>query len=170
VVEDAPRTAPDALVRAARHARLAAAEGIAAWRALVDAGALLATGAPSARLRGVSGLSRTLVELEAALRGGSAAGGDALTTALAEALDVEIARWEARSADDPDARAVLRAFLGLRELLWEVGVRAPSAPAAVPTAPPDGPRGGRPDPRRPVVAAPRARRRGARVERIPVEG
>jgi hypothetical protein len=170
VEEYASRTAPDALACAARHARLAAAEALAAWRSLVDAGAILATGAPSARLRGVGGLSRTLVELEAALRGGSA-GGDALTSALAGALDAEIARWEARSADDPDARAVLRAFLGLRELLWEVGVRAPSAPAtAAPSAPTAASRPARPEPRRPVVAAPRARRRGTRVERVPVEG
>ncbi|HEX2486755.1 MAG TPA: hypothetical protein VHQ66_15720 [Myxococcota bacterium] len=165
--EDAPRSAPEALARAARHARLAAAEALAAWRALVDAGALLATGAPSARLRGVGGLARATAEIEAALRGGAGAGGEALVAALAEALDAEIARWEARSAEDADARAVLRAFLGLRELLWEVGVRAPATAAPAPT--PAGPRA-RPEPRRTVVAAPRARRRSARVERLPVEG
>jgi hypothetical protein len=166
-IEDAPRTAPEALTRAARHARLAAAEALAAWRALVDAGALLATGGPSARVRGLGGVSRLTLELEAALRGGTAAGGEALVRALAEALDAEIARWEARSVEDPDARAVLRAFLGLRELLWEVGVRVPAEAAAAPD--PAGPRM-RPEPRRPVVAAPRTRRRAARLERVPVEG
>jgi hypothetical protein len=165
--EDLPRTAPEALVRAARHARLAAAEALAAWRALVDAGALLATGGPSARVRGLGGLSRAALEVEAALRGGTGAGGEALVRALAEALDTEIARWEARSAEDPDARAVLRAFLGLRELLWEIGVRVPAEAAEAPD--PAGARV-RPEPRRPGVAAPRARRRGARVERVPVEG
>ena len=38
-------------------------------------------------------------------------------------LEAEIERWEARAGDDPEARAVLRAFLGLRELLWEFGIR-----------------------------------------------
>ena len=166
MAEDPPGSAPDALARAAHHARLAAAEALAAWRALADAGALLATGAPSTALRGVGGLARASMELEAALRSGSGAEGDALATALAGALDAEIARWEARSADDSDARAVLRAFLGLRELLWEVGVRVQSAAPAAPA----GPEGVRPEPRRPVVAAPRARRRTARVERVPVEG
>jgi len=159
----------DALARAARHARLAAAEAIAAWRALAEAGALAAAGVPTARLRGVGGLSRAAAELEAALRGGEAAGGDGLVSALADALDAEIARWEARSGEDPDARAVLRAFLGLRELLWELGVRAPRQ-APPPAAPEDVPRPARPEPRRPVVAAPRGRRAAPRIQRVPVEG
>ena len=46
-----------------------------------------------------------------------------LLASIADALDAEIARWEALAEADSDARAVLRAFLGLRELLWEFGVR-----------------------------------------------
>ena len=48
---------------------------------------------------------------------------------MLDALDAEIARWETKARQDADARAVLRAFLGVRELLWELGMR-PSAPAA----------------------------------------
>jgi len=75
----------------------------------------------------------------------------ALTHALAGALDAEIARWEARAAQDPDARAVLRAFLGVRELLWELGVR-PSTSS------------------QPTPAPEKAAARRKRVERVPVQG
>ena len=40
--------------------------------------------------------------------------------AILEALDTEITRWEKRAKDDPEARVVLRAFLGMREILWEL--------------------------------------------------
>ena len=50
-------------------------------------------------------------------------GGLAVAETLADALDAEIGRWEQRAAEDPEARAVLRAFLGLREVLWEIGIR-----------------------------------------------
>jgi hypothetical protein len=46
-----------------------------------------------------------------------------LLDSIADALDAEIVRWEQLAADDLEARSVLRAFLGLRELLWEFGVR-----------------------------------------------
>ena len=39
--------------------------------------------------------------------------------AILEALGNEITRWEKRAQDDPEARVVLRAFLGMREILWE---------------------------------------------------
>ena len=51
---------------------------------------------------------------------------------LAEALDGEIARWEIRARDDAEARSVLRAFLGLRELLWEFGIRVGDPPTREP--------------------------------------
>jgi hypothetical protein len=157
---------PEALARAGRHARLAAAEALAALRALADAGALVATGAPSERVRGLAALARGAAEVESLLRGAPSASGDALLRALAEALDAEIARWEGRSAADADARAVLRAFLGLRELLWEVGVRAPrvDGPAAAT------PRPARAEARRTSAAAPRPRPPAPRVQRIRVEG
>lgn len=146
-------SARDALARAARHARNAGAEATRAVRALLDAVSLL-QGGVSAESHAV--LSRAAVWLDT-LAGGL--GGDAddmaLTRALAEALDAEIERWERRAGDDPEARAVLRAFLGLRELLWELGVR--SAPKG--QAPPAE---GATRPRNPT--------RKRRVERVPVQG
>jgi hypothetical protein len=169
----APRNAVEALERARDHARLAAAEGLAALRALLDAASLAATGAASDELRVLGSFGRQLDAAEAALRGGSL-GGDALVAALADALEAEIARWQARSAQDPEARAVLRAFLGLRELLWELGVRPRASEEAArgPRSAADtgGPRGA-------GAARPRAAgrgdeepRRGPRVQRVPVEG
>ena len=89
-----------------------------------------------------------------------------LLDALADALDAEIARWETRGRDDPEARAVLRAFLGVREMLWEFGLR-PSRPSE------------RAEPREPsrraapraepatsaAIAAPRAQRLASRPRR-----
>jgi hypothetical protein len=150
--EAAPRSIAEALARARDHARLAAAEGLAAFRALLDAAALAASGAPSAEVGGLAGISERLAELDASLREGTP-GANALVGALAAALDAEIERWEARGADDTEARAVLRAFLGLRELLWELGVRAPAQRS-------EGPRG---------RSAPGASGRRA-VRRVPVEG
>ena len=48
---------------------------------------------------------------------------ESISGPLHRALQVEIDRWEKRSAEDDSARPVLRAFLGLRELLWELGIR-----------------------------------------------
>ena len=121
-----PESVEEALRRAAVHARTAMAESIAALRALLDAVALVATNGPAKSSVGLASLARILDELEEQIapsnettRPASAA----LLSALAEALDEEIARWEQRARRDHEARAVLRAFLGLRELLWEMGVR-----------------------------------------------
>jgi hypothetical protein len=155
----APKSVGEAVARARDHARLAAAEAVAAFRALLDAAALAASGAPSGELSGLSGLSERLAELDASLREGTP-GANALVGALAAALDSEIARWEARSADDSEARAVLRAFLGLRELLWELGVRAPAHRSEAPRA-------------RSAPTAAADTGAGAsrpRVRRVPVEG
>jgi hypothetical protein len=141
----------DALARARRHARNAAAEALEAVRALLDAIAILSGGATAESHAALSGAAQWLDELARQLAGGP---GDAtITRALADALDAEIARWEERARDDPDARAVLRAFLGVRELLWELGVR----PAPEPAEPP------------PSGEPPRRRSR-RRVERVPVQG
>jgi hypothetical protein len=145
---DEPESAEQALARAATHARASAAELVAALRALVDAASLAASGAPGAAGR-LAPIAMVLDELQALVS--PELGGGALAAAIAEALDAEIARWEERGRDDPDARAVLRAFLGLRELLWEMGVR----PAANGGAPGARSRGGA--------------RRG-RLQRVPVEG
>jgi hypothetical protein len=135
----------EALARAARHGRSAAAEALAAGRALVEAAALASTGRPVANDGGLGLILRTLDELGASLSAGLEAPAGVLLRSVLEGLDAEIARWESRAADDPEARAVLRAYLGLREILWELGVR--------------------PD----AEAKPKRRPKG-RVQRVPVEG
>jgi hypothetical protein len=159
----APDSAGEALEQARQHARRAASEAVAALHALLDAAALATSGSPSEANRVLAPLARVLESVEAGLAPDSDAVSAPLLTALADALDAEIARWEARARDDAEARAVLRAFLGVRELLWELGLRrrggaAPAADAAGPS--------GRGGPGR----APQPVRRRARVERVPVQG
>jgi len=122
-----PRSVEEALRRAATHGRNAVAEAVAACHALIDAAALVASGRPAEDVAGFATVGSLLAQFEAQLAGGGEASQQytaPLLGALAEALDTEIARWERRARTDADARAVLRAFLGLRELLWELGVRA----------------------------------------------
>jgi len=150
----AAETAGQALARAGDHARAALGEVLRAVGALLDAASLATSGAPAETRRVIGPLARTLEDLAVGLAG---SGEDArpLLAAVAEALDAEIARWELRARDDADARAVLRAFLGLRELLWEFGVRRP-----------DGEADAGPGSRRRRAA----RRARPRVQRVRVEG
>lgn len=148
---DCPASAEEALARATEHGRAAAAELLAALRSLLDAAALASSGEPSRSHALLGPLAQLLDGLAADVDPRLDAGARSLLVAVAEALDLEIARWEERAREDGDARAVLRAFLGLRELLWELGVR--SAPR-------------RPGPARAGVR--RAERR--RVQRVPVKG
>ncbi len=138
----APATLEEALARAREHGRLALAETLTALQALLDAAALAGSGRPLQSHRQLAPLARLLEGLASRLGGD---GPEPLLASIAEALDVEIARWENRARDDLDARAVLRAFLGLREILWELGVR--------------------PGPQRP-----RQRPAGPRIQRVPVQG
>jgi hypothetical protein len=149
--------AREALARAGRHARAALRESLEALRALLDAAALAGTGVDARASRMLGPIAR-LVDDAAQRLGEGGEGAAPLLESIADALDAEIARWEARASDDPEARAVLRAFIGVRELLWEFGVRR-SAPG----------RAGDGAARR--AARPRASRRGGpRVQRVPVEG
>lgn len=164
----APRGGPadvaEALARARQHARGAASEAVSTVHALLDAAALATSGLPSDASRLLAPLAQVLEGLARALAPDSDAVSAPLLTALADALDAEIARWEARARDDAEARAVLRAFLGVRELLWELGLRrrerTQPAPGDTPgsSGPVDGPNTPRPVRRRP------------RVQRIPVQG
>jgi hypothetical protein len=142
-----------ALARALEHARRSLAEAVLATRALADAASLAATGRPAGGEGALGALGRGLDELAGALAGGADAGGSDLLRAVLDALDAEIARWEARAREDADARGVLRAYLGLREILWELGVR----PARAPRQSPEG------------RARPRPRRAGPRVQRVAVD-
>jgi len=163
-----PTSVAEALERARQHSRAAATEATAAVRALLDAAALGATGSTSGNIPALQSVRGSLDDLHRWLEGGQASTG--VVIALAEALETEIRRWETRGAEDEEARAVLRAFLGLRELLWELGVRTPAgSPAAA-----DSPR--EPSAEAPEVAVPaptptpKQAPRSAQIHRIPVEG
>lgn len=161
-----PRTVEEALARARDHARTAVAEAVLAARCVLDAASLGATGVPA---EGHEALRRTAHWLDRAAdaaSGGANAEAARWLATVTEALDAEVARWEARSRVDPDARAVLRAFLSVRELLWEFGLRRGSHEAKPDRAPGA--------PARPRAAAParRPQRRGGatRLERVPIDG
>jgi hypothetical protein len=150
-------TVGQALERAGRHARSAAAESVAALEALLDAASLAAANAPGRET--LPPLAATLAELRRLLSQPGAPSGERLVDALLQALEAEIARWERRGSEDPEARAVLRAFLGMREILWELGVRAPHRP------------GRREAPEEePTPRAKLRRTRRTRLQRVEVEG
>lgn len=158
-----PPRAADAVARARRHAHAAIAEALASVGALLDAWSLALNGEAAASNALLGPIARMLEGLRAEFDGNATTGeAAALLRSIAEALDAEIERWEARAEIDPDARAVLRAFLGLRELLWEFGIRR------------------EPDPRESGETSTRAarkkgrstpsRRKQPRVQRVTVEG
>ena len=129
--DGAERALEEALARARRHAKSAVAEALEALRALLDAASLATSGAPAAHNGLFDSVDRWIAR---ASRGWASEGGlsDGVAAEIAAALDEEIARWEERAKSDGDARPVLRAFLGLREVLWELGVRVPRPESAPP--------------------------------------
>jgi hypothetical protein len=159
----------EALDRARRHALAALAEASDALRALVDAGSLAATGAPSDAHGALAPALAWLGDLADRARVGAGRPGAAWVDGVAAALDDEIERWEERSRVEPEARAVLRAFLGVRELLWEFGLR----PLERNTA--EGPPRRREPARasaRGAAARPQTKQAASRtrLERVPIEG
>jgi len=131
------RDLEDALGRLRRHALNATLEGLEALRALAEATQIAGERGGRGSDSGASPLLGPLDELMTALRSGRLlTPPPALARALTEALDAEIERWERRSRTDSDARLVLRAFLGLRELTWEIGWTARESGPASPDAPP----------------------------------
>lgn len=152
-----PANALEALERARRHGRQAVAEALCAMHALLDAASLATTGLPAEGQRGLALAARSLDDLAGAFAEGE---GASLLGAVADALDAEIGRWEERAAQDPDARAVLRAYLGVRELLWELGVRRPPSAEA----------GSEKSDRARTAARADALRRRAAIQRVPLEG
>ncbi len=156
-----PTSVEEALGRARMHARAALSESVATLQALAEAASLAASGAPLEDGR-LAGAARGLDQLRAWLDPAGGRDAEALLAALHEALEGEIARWEERSRTDPEARAVLRAFLAVRELLWELGVREPAGRPAAPS-----PGRGAPDPE--ATRTPRGRGR-KRVQHVSVQG
>ena len=121
-----PESVVDALERARKHAARALSESAQAAHALLDAASLAATGRAARQQPGFDVVAQLLDDATAQLGSFGDGAPDESTrglhTALCNALDAEIARWEARANRDVEARAVLRAFLGLREILWELGI------------------------------------------------
>ena len=158
-----PESVEEALSRARDHGRVAVAESVAALQALLDATALALSGRAAEGDAIFGPLSRSLEDLRTLITPGDSEIGASLLDALFEALDAEIARWELRSREDPDARSVLRAFLGVREILWEITARG-GEPA--PSSDPGGEEAGEgaPAPRR------TRSRRSTRGRRVRVEG
>ncbi len=134
---DAPETVGDAVARAGEHARRAAAELTRAASALLDAFALAASERPARRDPIFAPLAGLLADLERLLAPDD--GGEDLIAQVVSALGEEIERWEERAGEDAEARAVLRMLLGLRELLWEAGVRGPQRPTRRRPAQPERP-------------------------------
>jgi hypothetical protein len=133
--------AQEAVDRARRHLRNAARESLEASRALVDA-ALLAgnmVGVEGDDRGGLAGQAKSALDAWiAALESDQPFRmPEALAEPLRRAIQTEIDRWEKRSAEDESARPVLRAFLGLRELLWELGMRSEPDPTKNPSNPRD---------------------------------
>ena len=155
-------SATEALARARRHSRAALMEALAAVHALLDAASLNLRGEPAQTHPLLGPLAAILEGLTAELDGDDGHEAAAVLRSIAAALDSEISRWEARAENDADARAVLRAFLGLRELLWEFGVRRESKPS-------NADNGLGRTPRRAGRASPK-RRKEPRVQRVPIEG
>ena len=125
------------LGRARGHLLRAALESLEATRTLLEA-ATRATGLqPGEENPLTDNVHHRLIEMIESLRKGGEGGHiqlpEALIRPITIAVELEIVRWETRSKTDPDARAVLRAFLGLRELLWEFGVRSPESGAPSPS-------------------------------------
>lgn len=164
---EAGESAAEALARARLHARRALGEALAAVHALVDAAALGWSGRPSQAHAGLRGFADLLDEQSRHFLEGEGVVPSAVVQAILDALDQEIARWEQRAERDAEARAVLRTFLGLREILWEFGFRRPD-----PSASPDRPEAkSRPsERRRRSPAATAAPKRPGRVQRVDVQG
>ena len=113
----------EALERSLQHAGLALAEGVLSSRALLDVASLGISGEPAEDQPHLAEFARTLDQIADALSGKSPSLRTAFLGVILDAVESEIARWEVRSSSDEDARSVLRAFIGLREILWEMGIR-----------------------------------------------
>jgi hypothetical protein len=161
-IEPPPENVTEALNRARVHGRAAAAESFAAVRALIDAAALASGGRASEASRLLGPIAKLFESLGNELGSGAIDGSTRILESIARAIDDEIAIWEARARTDTEARTVLRAFLGLREVLWEFGVRRPGPTANRPPADASQARTG------PRTRAPRPAR--PRVQRVPVQG
>jgi hypothetical protein len=138
--------AQEAIDRARRHLRNAARESLEASRALVDAAlhaGNMVGGEHDVGRGGLAGEAKSALDawISALESDRPFRMPEALAEPLRRSVQTEIDRWEKRSVEDESARPVLRAFLGLRELLWELGMRAEPDPAGNPSSSHDEARG-----------------------------
>ena len=161
--EPPPETVGEALARARQHGRAAAFETLAALRALIDAASLGARGRPAQASRLLGPLAKLLEALGNELGGSAGDGSSRILDSISGAIDDEISLWEERARDDTDARTILRAFLGLREVLWEFGVGRGGD--SYETEPDEPPRKSKARRRRTAMPSP-----GPRIQRVPVQG
>ncbi|MBW2398088.1 MAG: hypothetical protein JRG80_02325 [Deltaproteobacteria bacterium] len=115
-IEPPPESVAEALNRAV-HGRAAAAESFAAVRALIDAAALTSSGRASDASRLLGPIAKLFESLGNELGSNAIDGSTRVLESIAIAIDDEIAVWEKRAQTDTEARTVLRAFLGLREVM-----------------------------------------------------
>ena len=161
-IEPPPESVPEALNRARLHGRAAAAEGFAAMRALIDAAALTSGSRASDASRLLGPIAKLFESLGNELGSNAIDGSTRVLESIAAAIDDEISVWEERARTDTEARTVLRAFLSLREVLWEFGVRRAN-PTPERKAANESPAGALPRPQPPRPAR-------VRVQRVPVQG
>jgi hypothetical protein len=163
-IEPPPKNVAEALNRARLHGRAAAAESFAAVRALIDAAALTSGGRASDASRLLGPIAKLFESLGNDLGVNAMDGSTRVLESIASAIDDEIAVWEEQARTDTEARTVLRAFLGLREVLWEFGVRRASP------APGRGAADSNRTSARPRTETPRPTPTRPRVQRVPVQG
>jgi hypothetical protein len=118
-----PDTVEQALAQSLQHARNSASEALMAARKLMDALSILLSDEPVIRHAEpdspIGMLAQAIERWAGSVRGPEPSYPSPELGAILHALDAEITRWEKRANSDPEARTVLRAFLGMREILWE---------------------------------------------------
>jgi hypothetical protein len=119
-----PDTVEEALGRSLEHARSSASEALMAARLLLDALSILLANEPVARHAEhnspIGYLASSIERWAGSLRPPEPNPNSPDFPAVLRAVEDEIERWAGRAQDDPDARTVLHAFLGMREILWEL--------------------------------------------------
>ena len=117
-----PQSVEEALAQSRQHARLALSEVLRSISCLIDAAALaLGAGQNPILDSGWTSLVSAIDEVARKLAGvqENEPQAEGVPEILA-ALEQEISRWEDRAAHDEHAQAVLIAFVGLREMVWQM--------------------------------------------------
>ena len=117
-----PQSVEEALAQSRQHARLALSEVLRSISCLIDAAALaLGAGQNPILDSGWTSLVNAIDEVARKLAGVQVnePRAEGVSEILA-ALEQEILRWEDRATHDAHAQAVLIAFVGLREMVWEM--------------------------------------------------